>query len=257
MDWVRKNALPLGLLAAYVATWSYLAIDPLSRSDWVLENLLVGLTIPLLVAFHGRLGITKASDVMLFLFYTLHAIGGHWSYSNVPFIPWEEWGFERNHFDRIVHFSFGLLLWLPLRDALVRFARVGRAWSGVFALSIIWALSGAYEVIEWGAVGVVSPELGQEFLGAQGDEFDASKDMALAMSGALLAFTTERVLAVLRRTTQPVRATVRSNAQPAIAPRGGQVVSGVAEPSVAGKKPSEPPRDVVRHGAEGWRPPSP
>lgn len=210
MKRVRENAVPLGLLAVYIAVWCFLAIDPLSRSDWVLENLLVWLTLPLVVAFHGRLGITRASDVMLFAFYTLHAIGGHWSYSNVPFIPWQDWGFERNHFDRIVHFSFGLLLWLPLRDALMRFAKLGRAWTGVFALSIIWALSGAYEVIEWGAVAVVSPELGQEFLGAQGDEFDASKDMALAMGGALIAFAGETIAARLRVPAHaPARATLR------------------------------------------------
>lgn len=237
MGWVHVHRFPLALLATYLAIWGFLAIEPLSRSDWILENLLVALTLPLLIVFHQRLHISRSSDVLLFVFYTLHAVGGHWSYSNVPFIPWEDWGFERNHFDRIVHFGFGLLLWLPLRDALQRFTNLSATWSGVFALSVTWALSGLYEVIEWGAVAIVSPELGQEFLGAQGDEFDASKDMALAMGGALVSFIAERVTATMRRpAAEPARATLRPSPGPGVMP------PVAAKPLLVAKKPPLPPR---------------
>ncbi|HEX9816264.1 MAG TPA: DUF2238 domain-containing protein [Candidatus Thermoplasmatota archaeon] len=240
MGWVHVHKFPLTLLAAYLAVWGFLAIEPLSRSDWILENLLVALTLPLLIIFHRRLQISRASDVLLFVFYTLHAVGGHWSYSNVPFIPWEEMGFQRNHFDRIVHFGFGLLLWLPLRNAIKQFTKLGATGSGVFALSVIWALSGLYEVIEWGAVAVVSPELGQEFLGAQGDEFDASKDMALAMGGALLAFALERIVqAVRRRATTPVQATVRTIPGAATSAKVGHASSGAKPVQVATKPDGE------------------
>jgi putative membrane protein len=198
VTWIRRNGLGLALLVVYLLVAAWLAVDPLSRSDWVLENLLVVLTLPLLAVFHRRLAVSRLSQVLFFLFYMLHAIGGHWSYSNVP-LPWQDWGFERNHYDRIVHFSFGALLWLPIRDGLVALTRISRRLAGLFAISLTLSLSAAYEIIEWGAVAVVAPDLGQAFLGAQGDEFDAVKDMALAWLGAVLAYGAAIVASAISR----------------------------------------------------------
>jgi putative membrane protein len=203
----------------YLVVGGWLAIEPLSRSDWVLENLLVALTLPLLVVFHRRLRVSRASLVLLFVFYTLHAIGGHWSYSNVP-LPWQEWGFGRNHYDRIVHFSFGALLWLPIRDALGVLTRVSSRLAGLFAISLTLSLSALYEIVEWAAVAVVAPDLGQAFLGAQGDEFDATKDMALAVLGAIIAWGAGTVAAMgsRARNLSQVRPAVAAAPPPARRP---------------------------------------
>lgn len=216
MGWVRSGRLPLSLLASYFVAATFLAIDPLSRSDWILENLLVALTLPVLVVFHRRLAVRPAADVMLFLFYLLHAIGGHLSYSNVP-LPWAEWGFERNHYDRIVHLSFGVLLWVPVRDALARWTRLAALPAGLFAISVLVTCSAVYEILEWAAVAVVAPDLGQEFVGAQGDAFDSSKDMFLAFSGASAAFAVDRLVSWRRAPHRPAAAGV-SGPNPRVPP---------------------------------------
>lgn len=205
----RRDAYSLILLGLFVVIWTLLAIDPVSRSDWVLENLLVWLTFPMLVVFQKRRGFTWVSCTLIFVFYVLHAIGGKWSYSNVP-IPWHEWGFERNHYDRVVHLSWGLLLFLPARELVKRFAGVQGFAASLFAFCALIAASGLYEVIEWGAVAIVAPDLGNAFLGAQGDEFDASKDIGLAALGAVIAFAVTSVASVLgrRRGSDPVPTSV-------------------------------------------------
>jgi putative membrane protein len=96
-------------------------------------------------------------------------------------------GWERNHFDRMVHFSYGLLLAYPVREMFLRVAALRGFWGYFFPLDITMSTSMLYELIEWGAAVAFGGELGQAFLGTQGDVWDAHKDMALASTGALLA----------------------------------------------------------------------
>ncbi len=104
-----------------------------------------------------------------------------------PLYPRDWLGFERNHYDRIVHFSFGLLLAYPFREILVHEAKVVSAWSYFLAVVGIMAFSSFYEVMEGVAAMIVSPELGSAYLGTQGDEWDAQKDSFLAFAGAIIA----------------------------------------------------------------------
>jgi putative membrane protein len=98
----------------------------------------------------------------------------------------QEWfGFERNHYDRIVHFAFGLLIAYPMREILLRKSGLNRSWSYFITVNCIMAFSAAYEVIEAITAEIVSPELGAAYLGTQGDEWDAQKDAFLAFSGAV------------------------------------------------------------------------
>jgi putative membrane protein len=100
----------------------------------------------------------------------------------------QDWfGFERNHFDRIVHFSFGLLIAYPMREILLRSSGLNKAWSYFITLNCILAFSAIYEVIEAITAVVVSPELGAAYLGTQGDEWDAQKDAGLAFLGSIVA----------------------------------------------------------------------
>ena len=118
----------------------------------------------------------------------LHAIGAHYTYAEVPFGFWlkDVLALSRNPFDRLVHFAYGLLLVYPLREVLVRLAGLRGGWSYFLPVSGVLAQSGFFEVVEAMVAMVVSPELGSMYLGTQGDEWDAQKDMAAAFAGAAL-----------------------------------------------------------------------
>lgn len=183
------------LLAWYLLCWIVTAIDPVDRKDWMLENILAIALVVGLVVSYRRFNFSNLSYVLLALFMTLHAIGAHYTYAQVPAGFWlqDVFHLSRNPFDRIAHFSYGLLLVLPIRELLVRFGGVQGPWAYGLAVCVILAKSGLFEVLESIVAEMVSPELGSAYLGMQGDEWDAQKDMACALAGAIL--TTGFVLA--------------------------------------------------------------
>jgi putative membrane protein len=172
-----------------VVLWSITAIDPLYPRDWLLENLLVFLYAALLVFTYRYFSFSNLSYALFTLFLSLHLIGAHYTYSETPVGFWlQEWlGFERNHYDRLVHFSFGLLIAYPFREIFLRRSGVKRSWSYLLAVSGILSFSAFYELLEGITAMIVSPELGTAYLGTQGDEWDAQKDAFLAFVGALTA----------------------------------------------------------------------
>lgn len=134
---------------------------------------------------------------LIFIFLLLHEIGSHYTYALVPYDDWFKnitgstlnsiLGFERNHFDRLVHFCYGLLLAYPIREIFIRVADVKGFWSYFLPLDLTMSTSMIYELVEWGAAEVVGGDLGMAYLGTQGDVWDAHKDMGLASIGALIA----------------------------------------------------------------------
>ncbi len=180
--------LLLGLLLAYGVFWMGLAIDPLNRRDWLLENLLVLILIPLLLLTYRRFEFSLISYCLIGLFLVLHAFGAHYTYAEVPLGHWLQdfWGLSRNPFDRIAHFAYGALLVYPLRELLLRAAGVRGGWSYVLPVCVILAQSSVFEVLEAIVAMIVSPELGTIYLGTQGDEWDAQHDMAAAFAGSLV-----------------------------------------------------------------------
>lgn len=96
-------------------------------------------------------------------------------------------GWERNHFDRLVHFSYGLLLAYPIREIFLRVANVRGFWGYFLPLDVAMSTSMIFELFEWGAAVLFGGDLGMAYLGTQGDIWDAHKDMALASLGALIA----------------------------------------------------------------------
>jgi putative membrane protein len=202
---LRRHGVPLACAVAFAALWTWAAIDPLSRSDWALEQILVALTVLVVAATYRHRPVSDASYVLLTVFVGLHVVGSHWSYSNVP-------GFElgggshANVYDRVVHFLFGLLLALPCRELLDRAVPgMSRRVAWTATVIVVFAAASLYEVIEWVVVLVVAPDLGNEFLGAQGDPFDAVKDQALGLAGALAAAAVAAVAGIARRRATPTR----------------------------------------------------
>jgi len=171
-----------------VVIWIIAAIEPLYPRDWLLENLLVFIWSALLIFTYRRFQFSNLSYGLFIVFLSLHLAGSHYTYSETPFGFWlQDWfGFERNHYDRIVHCSFGLLVAYPMREILIRTSGLNVAWSYFITLNCIVAFSAIYEIIEAVTAIIVSPELGAAYLGTQGDEWDAQKDAGLATLGAII-----------------------------------------------------------------------
>lgn len=185
------------LTALLAIEFALLAIAPHDRHDWLLENVLVVLFVAAMIATYRRLTLSRISYFLIYVFLSLHLIGAHYTYSLVPYDDWfraltgvslnSVLGWERNNFDRVVHFSYGLLLAYPVREVFQRVVRLRGFWGYFFPLDITMSTSMIYELIEWGAAVYFGGDLGQAFLGTQGDVWDAHKDMALASTGALIA----------------------------------------------------------------------
>jgi len=184
-----SNRVLLGLVSWLVLVWIATAVAPFNRRDWLLENLLVFVYAGLLVATYRRFAFSNLSYALFTLFMTLHLVGAHYTYSETPLGFWlqELFAFERNHYDRIVHFCYGLLIAYPFREVLLRAAGIRRQWSYFMAVTTVLAFSAFYELLEAVVAELVSPELGAAYLGTQGDGWDAQKDAFLAFGGAVIS----------------------------------------------------------------------
>ncbi len=192
----RHSAVAKRLAAAFAVIWFALAISPWYRQDWLLENMLVFIAVPLIARYGPSLRLSDTSYVLLFSFFTLHLIGAHYTYSEVPYDQWYEaltgrsytadFGTGRNHYDRLVHFLYGLLLARPVMELIDSRARPVGIWRWLLPVLFMMSHGALYEMIEWLAALLFGGELGMAYLGTQGDVWDAQKDTALAALGAAL-----------------------------------------------------------------------
>jgi putative membrane protein len=194
---IRHRSYLLILAVLFGIWWVALAIHPWHRNDWLLENALAVAGVVLLAVFHRRLVFSRVSYTLIFVFMCVHQVGAHYTYSEVPYDVWFQnltgrtfnslVGWERNNFDRVVHFSYGLLLAYPVREIFLRVVNVRGFWGYFLPLDLTMSTSMLYELMEWGTSVTFGGDLGQAYVGAQGDMWDAQKDMALASLGALVA----------------------------------------------------------------------
>jgi putative membrane protein len=198
----RKYLVILAIL--FGVWWIVMAIHPLERNTWLLENALALAAVVVLAVFHRRLLFSRVSYTLIFLFMCLHQVGAHYTYAKVPYDIWFHdltgytfnslVGWQRNNFDRVVHFTYGLLLAYPVREIFLRVANVRGFWGYFLPLDLTMSTSMLYELAEWGAAEIFGGELGQAYLGTQGDIWDAHKDMALASLGAAIAMVVTAVI---------------------------------------------------------------
>ncbi len=195
----RASRYQITLFVLFVLWFGLMAIEPVSRSAWALENVLTVIAVVTLVVTHRRFPLSSLSYTTIFLFLWLHVLGSHYTYSLVPYADFFGRVFGdgagaffdagRNHFDRFVHFMYGLLLAYPIREVFLRIADVRGFWGYFLPLDLTMSTSMIYELIEWGAAEIFGGDLGMAYLGTQGDVWDAHKDMALASLGAIIAMT--------------------------------------------------------------------
>jgi putative membrane protein len=184
-----RNLSAKSLLAAYVALFVWAAIHPYDRQTWWAENIPIVLIVLSLVTLYARGIVFSASAyVLMSVLVYLHTVGGHYTFERVPFQLVTDWfGFERNHYDRVAHFSVGLYAFaiaeLLLRTRAVR-SRLVLALFPVFSIAFV---AMTYELIEWWYAASAGGSAGAAFLGSQGDIWDAQKDMLADTLGAICA----------------------------------------------------------------------
>lgn len=198
---VRHRLFPTALLAWCALFWIGMSLSPVDGRNWALSSILPALLLLGLVVTHRAFPLSHGSYALIALFLTLHMIGAHYTYAQVPVGGWLEsaFGLSRNPFDRIVHFCFGLLLTYPFLEVFLRLANLGRALAWYLSVVTPLGLSGLWEVLESWVARVVSPQLGDAYLGSQGDVWDAQHDMVSAMAGSLLCLLAVAGCRALRR----------------------------------------------------------
>ena len=177
------------LLTIYAIGFTILAIRPYDRWDWALENFFPVSMLAAVIIVYPHFKFTRLSCYLIFFYLFVQSYGGHYTYALTPPFNWlrDELGLARNHYDRVAHFMLGFLMAIPFREILLRYIKASRRWLAFLTASIVLAIGAFYEFIEWWVAVLVTPELGDAFLGTQGDIWDSHWDMFLALVGAILA----------------------------------------------------------------------
>ncbi|MCB1802518.1 MAG: DUF2238 domain-containing protein [Gammaproteobacteria bacterium] len=178
---------PHWLAIVFVIFFIALGIEPTSRPVWIAEVIPVVLVFAALVFTYSRFQFSNAAYLMMAVWMFWHTIGGHYTFANVPF----DWfngliGSERNHFDRIGHFSVGFYAF-ACAEWMLRRGHCRYVAANAFSLLLVMGIAAAYEIIEWWYAVLEGGDAGIEFLGSQGDIWDAQKDMLADTLGAVFA----------------------------------------------------------------------
>ncbi len=189
------------LLVGYVILFVWAGISPYDRATWWVENIPIVLIAASLVVLYLRgFVFSPAAYVLMAVLLYLHTIGGHYTFERVPFdFVTNLFGFHRNHYDRVAHFSVGFYAY-AIAEALVRTKAVRtRLVLFLFPIFTIGFVAMGYELIEWVYAANAGGPSGAAFLGSQGDIWDAQKDMLADTLGAIFATTVFFLSAPRRR----------------------------------------------------------
>jgi putative membrane protein len=197
----RHSRFAATLLAMYLALFSLLAIAPRDRGTWWAENIPIVLLVGTLVVLYLRgVRLSNLAYALASVLVFMHTVGGYYTFEHVPF-GWVTrlFGFERNHYDRVAHFSVGFYAF-ALCEVLESRKLVNKPWVAyVFGATTIGTVAALYEIIEWIYAAVAGGDAGAAFLGSQGDPWDAQKDMLADISGALFALLLFKLRALFAR----------------------------------------------------------
>ena len=182
---MKKNTLSKIYFFTIILLIVITGINPKNTGAWLGEAVPVLLAAIILALTYKKFMFSLTSYTLIFSYLLFPLIGGYYTYSAIE-LPFKEI-FQRNYLDRIVHFLSGLLLAIPLKELFVRTSKVKKYWSYIVPIAIIIAAGAIYEIAEWILVILINPQTGIAFLGAQGDIWDAQKDMLMAGIGAVLA----------------------------------------------------------------------
>jgi len=182
-----RNEL-LVLLGLYLIGFSLLAINPHDRADWAMENLFPISQLVAVIIAYRHFKFTRLAYYMIFIYLFVQSWGGHFTYAEAAPFNWlrDHFQLKRNDYDRLAHFMLGFLVAIPVREILMQVIQTSRRWLAFITASIILAIGAFYEFIEWWVAVLATPNLGDKFLGTQGDIWDTQWDMFLALVGSVL-----------------------------------------------------------------------
>lgn len=186
------------LLAGYAILFTVLAFNPVDRTTWFVENLTVWIILGIILILYARnIRFSNTAYILMFVLVYLHTIGGHWTFAQVPFsYVTDFFGFERNHFDRIAHFTVGFYAY-PIAEWIASKRVVSNKFIlFTYPIFVIATIAMSYELVEWIYASGAPAGLGDAYLGSQGDEWDAQKDMLADTLGAITA----TIVYMVRRT---------------------------------------------------------
>ena len=182
MKWY-PHLLAIVFLIVFIA----LGIKPVDRDVWIVEVIPIVITFLILATTFKKFRFSNFSYTLMSLWMFWHTVGGHYTFANVPFdFVTELFGFERNNFDRIGHFIIGFYAF-SMTELVVRKKWAGPVLASFFGLFFVVTIATSYEVIEWLYAVTDGGEAGMEFLGSQGDVWDAQKDMLADTLGAVFS----------------------------------------------------------------------
>lgn len=197
----NNSWFPKILLGAYLVVFTILAISPFSRDVWFVENLPIVLIVLYLVFLYWRgVKFSNTSYVLMSVLIFLHTIGGHYTFERVPFDWFNDFfGFERNMYDRVAHFSVGFYAY-PIAEYLSARKLANTKWLIYLTpLFFIISVAAIYEMFEWWFAATYGGEAGAAFLGSQGDIWDAQKDMLMDTLGGVSALALFYILSIRQR----------------------------------------------------------
>jgi putative membrane protein len=186
-----RNYWLIGFILVFSAVFIYTFTGTPDMNNWMLENTLTAILLVFLVFTYKKYTFSDLSYLLICLYLCLHVYGSQYTYAENPLGYWlkDKLGWERNHYDRIVHFSFGFLLAYPWREGFLTWGKFPKWVAWLLPIEMTLSISGMYELLEWAVADIFFKAQGPAYLGTQGDIWDAQKDMGLAFFGAILATT--------------------------------------------------------------------
>ncbi len=182
---------PPVLLAIYVLLASIVSyINAYEPDVWIFEVWVGYVAVALLLLTYRRFRFSNLVYILVALHFAVLAIGAHYTYAKMPLFEWLKQVFDlsRNHFDRVGHFMQGFVPVIITREILLRLTKLRSGKMEKFlSAAVPLAFSALWEILEMAFVLLFYANVGAEWLGMQGDVFDAQWDMTLCLIGAVVA----------------------------------------------------------------------
>ncbi|WP_024833039.1 DUF2238 domain-containing protein [Ruminiclostridium josui] len=194
----RKNHVLHAMIAVYVIVFVILSIKPVDNFVWWYESIIPIIVLTALVFLYTKNRLTNTAYFCVLVVLVLHAVGAHYTYAACPIGAWVSrfFGMQRNHFDRMVSFVFGLLISIPVLESIYYRLRIRYIGSCMLSVIIILAAASMYEIFQMFSAMFLSDGRIEVFLGYQGDLWDSQKDMMLAVLGSLISMSTCIILRI-------------------------------------------------------------